>query len=141
MMEKISKKFHQFVLFHCVSFQRVILPWAKKTEGTKVVIGDNLSSHFDPESIKMCIENNIRFVGLIPNSTDKCQPLDVAVFRLVKMIWKRIVEQHRLANKKMIKGEFPKLLNQLWTELHTNFKVSKIILFILLYFKYNIYLD
>jgi hypothetical protein len=37
---------------------------------------DNLSSHVSLESISLCRENNIEYVCLPPNSTDKMQPLD-----------------------------------------------------------------
>ena len=42
-------------------FRTVIIPWARKLEGTKVVIGENLSSHFSPDIIKLCEENDVRF--------------------------------------------------------------------------------
>ncbi len=41
---------------------------------------DNLSSHVSLEVISLCRENNIEYVCLLPNSTDKMQPLDVGIF-------------------------------------------------------------
>ena len=58
----------------------------------KVLLGDNLASHFTPEVIQAAVDNNIEFVCLIPNSTHILQPLDVAVFRSVKVEWRRIME-------------------------------------------------
>ena len=37
------------------------------------LIGDNLGSHFREEVINVCVEKNIRFITLVPNSTHLCQ--------------------------------------------------------------------
>ena len=58
-------------------FINIFLPVAKTQELT-VLIGDNLSSHFSSEVLRLCGRYNIKFICLPANSTDKTQPLDVA---------------------------------------------------------------
>ena len=50
-------------------FRTIILPWARKKVGKKVIIGDNLSNHFSPEVVRLREEHNISFMCLVPNST------------------------------------------------------------------------
>lgn len=71
-----ADKFREF-------FNNLLLPYAQKLPGKKVAICDNLASHISVDVIESCRENNIAFVCLPPYSTDKLQPLDVGVFRLV----------------------------------------------------------
>jgi hypothetical protein len=61
-------------------FHHLALPRLKRLPGMKALICDNLSSHLSVSIINSCRENNIEFVCLPPNSTDKLQPLDVGVF-------------------------------------------------------------
>jgi len=69
----------------------LMLPILKKKPGKKILIGDNLSSHISGDVIDSCKKNNIEFVCLIPNSTDKLQPLDVGVFRGMKSHWRTVL--------------------------------------------------
>ena len=55
-------------------------------DSTKLLIGDNLTSHMSAEVIELCKENNIKFVCFPPNSTEKLQPLDVGFFGPMKGI-------------------------------------------------------
>jgi DDE superfamily endonuclease len=70
-------------------FKKIFLPHVRRQEGPKLLVGDNLASHISLEVITLCRENNIRFVCLPPNSTDKMQPLDVGVFAPLKQGWKQ----------------------------------------------------
>ena len=65
-------------------FKTIVVPYIRKLQGPKVVIGDNLSSHFNIDIINLCSEHDIRFVMLPPNSTHIAQPLDVAFFGPLK---------------------------------------------------------
>lgn len=56
-------------------FETHLLPTLKKLQGKKVMIGDNVSSHFSPNVLKLCEANDIVFVCLPPNSTHLTQPL------------------------------------------------------------------
>ena len=63
--------------------------------GEKVIIGDNLASHFSPSVISACNEMGIKFISLIPNTTYLCQPQEVAVFRPLKQVWRTILVNWR----------------------------------------------
>ena len=67
-------------------FFEILLPHAQKKNGAK------LESHFSPEVINACQENNVYFTTLPPNSTHLTQPLDLAVFRPMKMKWAKILD-------------------------------------------------
>ncbi|KAJ4439001.1 hypothetical protein ANN_14956 [Periplaneta americana] len=85
----------------------------KRLEGKKVLLGDNLASHFNPEVLRVCEENDIAFVCLPPNSTNILQPLDVAFFRPFKQAWRNTLLQWKLKHPKMVgipKPEVPSLL-------------------------------
>jgi hypothetical protein len=57
-------------------FFELMLPKLKRT-GNKLLLGDNLASHISPTAIQACKANNISFLCLPPNSTDKLQPLEL----------------------------------------------------------------
>ena len=67
------------------------LSYLRRKDGKKVLIGDNLSSHFSEAVIESCLQHNIKFVCLPPTSTHLCQPLDAAFFRPLKMKWQSIL--------------------------------------------------
>jgi hypothetical protein len=69
-------------------FTSHLLPILKKQAGRKILIGDNLSSHFNSNVLRLCQENDFDFVCLPPNSTHLSQPSDIAYFRPLKMKWK-----------------------------------------------------
>jgi hypothetical protein len=105
-------------------FQTILLPWAKTKNGRKVVIGDNLSTHFSPDVIKSCNDNDILFVCLPPNATHLLQPLDVAFFRPLKQAWRKILCDWKVtADRRLInlpKNHFPSLLRKLCDEIKPN---------------------
>ncbi len=87
--------------------------------GKKLIIGDNLASHLSPTVIDLCRENNIEFVCLPPNSTDKLQPLDVGVFGPLKANWRRILTSYKEKHPNQVgmpKNDFPFLLATLLKE-------------------------
>ncbi|KAJ8930609.1 hypothetical protein NQ314_016579 [Rhamnusium bicolor] len=92
----------------CSSF----LPHTKRLEGRKVLIGDNLASHFNKQVLAKCEENNISFVCLVPHSSHICQPLDVAFFKPFKVAWRNILTTYKLRNNLpgIPKEVFPSLL-------------------------------
>nr|XP_049694742.1 uncharacterized protein LOC126054213 [Helicoverpa armigera] len=97
-------------------FETIIISWAKETEGAKVVICDNLSSHFSVKVVELCAQHNIKFVFIPPRSTHLTQPLDVAFFAPLKKCWRKILYQYKLKNPTQTtlnKKHFPKLLNEL----------------------------
>ncbi len=94
-------------------FFKVTLPYLKRLPGKKVLLGDNLASHLSVEVVEACKRNDIAFVCLPPNSTDKLQPLDVAMFGPFKHSWKSVLRDHnekRPRDAGINKGDFPSLL-------------------------------
>ncbi|GFO16140.1 pogo transposable element with krab domain [Plakobranchus ocellatus] len=77
-------------------FLTIIIPWVRRREGPKLMIGDNLSSHLSQHVMTKCEKINIRFVLLPPNSTAKCQSLDVSFFGPMRREWRKVMEQHKM---------------------------------------------
>ena len=89
-------------------------------EGTKILIGDNLQSHFSPTVLRLAQLHDVYFTSFPANATHLMQPLDVAFFRSMKFHWKQIVEKWRLESRKtgnLPKEYFPYLLGKLWDKL------------------------
>lgn len=108
-------------------FNEILLPYAKKLDGLKVLICDNLSSHLSLNVIKLCQEHEILFVLLPPNSTHLCQPLDVAFFRPLKAAWRRVLDEWKIHNKGVIqKSAFPRLLKETFEKIGTSSKSNVI---------------
>ena len=76
-------------------FINIFLPHAKTLPGPKVLIGDNAPCHLSINVVNECVANNIRFTMLLPNCTHLLQPLDVAVFRPLKRIWRNVLDEWR----------------------------------------------
>lgn len=100
-------------------FIQLFLPYVKRNRSSKPValIGDNLSSHISFEIVRLCSENDIRFICLPPNSTHLTQPLDVAFFGPIKKKWREVLDKWRMSksSKKhsvLPKECFPMLLKQ-----------------------------
>lgn len=81
--EFITNVFHPFLL-------------EKKIPLPVIVFIDGHASHLTLHTSKFCKENGIILVALLPNSTHLLQPMDVAVFRVLKENWKKKVHQWRL---------------------------------------------
>lgn len=102
-------------------FKTVYIPFARKLPGAKVLIGDNLSSHFSEEVLELAAKENVRFVCLPPNSTHVAQPLDVSFFGPLKRIWRKILTEYKLKHKKVKvipKDVLPRLLRKTWDHFH-----------------------
>ena len=110
-------------------FFEIFLPHATLLAGEKVLIGDNLASHFSEEVLRACEEHNIKFISLLPNATHLLQPLDVAVFGPLKRVWKGILAEWRKETRHRgtaPKDIFPLLLACLCNGLKkTHTKMSK----------------
>lgn len=99
-------------------FMKVMVPRLKNQDGQKVMIGDNLASHISEKVLKACEEFNVCFICLPPNSTNVTQPLDVAVFRPLKLAWRKILQEWRDTESGsrisgIPKDTFPSLLKKL----------------------------
>ena len=101
-------------------FFNVFLPVASKLNGPTVLIGDNPGSHFSHDVIQAIIRHDIRFITMPPSSTHMCQPLDVAVFRTLKLNWRKILDDYRKTSRRsglILKGHIPQLLSRLCSKL------------------------
>ncbi|XP_063237501.1 uncharacterized protein LOC134539411 [Bacillus rossius redtenbacheri] len=117
-------------------FLTIALPYLKRLgDGPKAVIGDNLASHISATILKLCVDNNIRFIMLPPNSTHICQPLDLAFFSPLKTAWRKQLTEWKMKNKGSVrKDQFPRLLKKtldaigdnISTNLKSGFKKSGI---------------
>jgi len=97
-------------------FEDLLLPKLKRKTGKKLIVGDNLASHISPRVIELCRANDIVFVCLPPNSTDKLQPLDVGMFAPMKAAWRRVLTEYKENHPKQAgvpKTDFPRLLKKL----------------------------
>lgn len=105
-------------------FETVIIPYAKKKEGVKVLIGDNLSSHFSSKVLELCQNFNIKFVCLPAKATHILQPLDVAFYAPLKKYWRQILTEWKQKQarrvKTMTKEAFPHLFSLLYEKLTAN---------------------
>ena len=104
-------------------FMTIAVPWARRKQGLKVMIGDNLSSHLNITVVKKCQELNIRFALLPPNTTHICQPLDVAYFAPMKRIWRATISDWKIKNpskKAVDKTQFLPLLKNAINKLGNN---------------------
>ena len=87
------------------------MQWALRKEGQKVVIGDNLVTHFDTDILKLYED-----FCLVPNSTQISQLLNVTFYGPLKEKWRKISKEWKLKNHiqtAMPKDSFPALLKQL----------------------------
>lgn len=103
-------------------FENLFLRFVRQKPGKKLLIGDNLSSHFSSKVLRLCREHEIRFVCLPPHSTHLTQPLDVAFFRPLKLIWRKVLRKWKVTKRGqkstvLQKQDFPRLLKQLIDEL------------------------
>lgn len=106
-------------------FHKIALPYFRRLDGPKVLIGDNLASHITVGVIQECQNNDIRFVLLPPNTTHMLQPLDVAYFRPLKGSWRKNLEQWKLRNRGVLpKTLFPRMLKQAVEDLQEREKVN-----------------
>lgn len=112
-------------------FASMFIPHIRKLklEGKKVVIGDNLTSHFSEEVLSLCEKHNIAFVCLPTNSTHMTQPLDVAFYAPLKKSWRGILDEWKKGLQKksqtVTKEAFPGLLQKLHKHVTNNDTSSK----------------
>lgn len=95
-------------------FKLTFVPHAKRLEGQKIIIGDNLAAHINIAVLKLCEENQISFICLPANATHICQPLDVAFFRPLKQAWRKKLLEWKQSHPRsgpLPKESFPRLLN------------------------------
>ena len=77
---------------------------------------DEHSSHYQPELIRYAKANNIILFCLPPHTTHITQPLDVSVFKPLKVNWQecchKFLQEH--PGRVVTKYQFSELFNQAW---------------------------
>ena len=97
-------------------FMEVVLEYVWKSPGWYVLLGSNLTSHFNVDVVRVAEENDVHFVILPPNATHVLQPLDVAVFSSLKQLWRVILDEWKIEVRTegaFNKQFFPLLLKRL----------------------------
>ena len=116
---------------HCFSdwFETVFVRGVSELSGRKVIIGDNLSSHFSEKVLSLAKDNNISFTCLPPNSTHLAQPLDVAFYGPLKRSWRIILDEWKTSQKKrsalVTTDAFPGLLRKLYSKMYPSGSAEK----------------
>ena len=92
---------------------------------------DGHSSHYCPEVIKACAEEEVIIMALPPNTTHIIQPLDRGCFSPLKSQWKRVIQSYVSKNHKAItRYEFSSLFAEAWyssmtaKNIQAGFKIS-----------------
>lgn len=87
---------------------------------------DNHTSHFDFNTFRIALDNDVHIVGLPSNGSHLYQPLDVGVFKDLKIEWRKILQHFLHMNRlqKVTKNIFPQLLNALWQKLRPSYLIS-----------------
>lgn len=97
----ISKVFHPWILENHIQ--------------TPVILFlDGHVSHKSLELSEFCSEKKIVLISFLPNCTHVCQPMDVVVFRPMKMKWAQVMNDYKASNPsepKISKKDFCHLLN------------------------------
>ncbi|XP_044009000.1 MFS-type transporter clz9-like [Aphidius gifuensis] len=89
-----SKSFYEWVV-------NVFYPWLVKnnTDFPVVLFLDSHSSHSTLLLSEFCREKKIELITLLPNATHILQPLDVGLFRPLKISWSKAVKNWKFSNK------------------------------------------
>lgn len=89
-------------------------PWlvTNKIEMPVILFVDGHTSHLTMAVSEFCGKNEIVLISFIANATHILQPLDVAVFRPLKMEWKKSIHTWRMKNngKKLARDDFAPIL-------------------------------
>ena len=109
-------------------FTEVFVPKTKDIASChkRLLLYDGHNSHITYRTVRTAIDNDIVIVCLPPNTSHALQPLDVAVFRSVKVKWANICQNwfKNTWNKSVDKATFPALLKELWGQLEPQHAVK-----------------
>ena len=76
---------------------KLFVPHTIQIPGPKLLILDGHGSHLNIDIINLCHENNVHLYCLPPHTTHIFQPLDVVIFRPVKVYFNKITQNLKLA--------------------------------------------
>lgn len=95
-------------------FKNCFVPFVNNLAGTKLLFLDGHASRVSLELIKEAMSNNIVLMKLMPHTSSVSQPLDVGVFKTMKVKWKQILnEAVKKGNFTITKEKFGQLLRPL----------------------------
>ena len=98
-------------------FEFTFTSHCRTIEGRKVIIGDNLSSHFLKRVLDLSEQSNITFICLPPNLTHLLQPLEVAFFCTNEAKMEKTLDEWKCNQRRqtqlLSKDAFPRLLKRL----------------------------
>lgn len=100
-------------------FHKVFVPSVAELDKPVLLTFDGHNSHLTYTTAKEAMDNGIIIFCLPPNTSHALQPLDVGVFRGLKVTWREILKvwfrESRLQN--VDKAVFPSLIRKLWYKL------------------------
>ena len=102
-------------------FIKVFVEHVKNYDKPVVIVYDGHNSHITYDTMKIANDNQIIVVCLPAHTSHAMQPLDVAVFKAVKVQWKKILFdyfQEFRARRAVDKSKFGFLLGKLWPKLN-----------------------
>ena len=100
-------------------FEVFFVKYTKNCTEPIALIYDGHGSHLTYKTIVTAMAQNIKIICLPPNCSHALQPLDVGVFKGLKVQWKNILKRwYRETRLQTVdKAVFPGLLGQLWPNL------------------------
>ncbi|XP_018311079.1 uncharacterized protein [Mycetomoellerius zeteki] len=89
----VASNFYEYIA-------NIFYPWLLQNKIPLPVILylDGHSSHMTKHLSDFCSMHKIELIALYPNSTHILQPMDVSVFRPIKIAWKNAVNKYRVEN-------------------------------------------
>ena len=91
-----------------------------------LLIYDGHNSHLTYNTVKTCMDNNIRLICLPPHTSHALQPLDVGVFGPLKKAWRHAVRRFYAESRQtaITNQTFPTVLNQTWSKIKPEWAVE-----------------
>lgn len=84
-------------------FQTVIIPFLRQKDGIKIILGDNLSSHFSFKVLELCEKREIKFICFPAKATLVIQSLDVVFYTPLKHYWRLILNEQKEKERRRLK--------------------------------------
>ena len=101
-----------------VWFKAVIVTWAKKLTGKKVILADNESLYTTDYILKTCERLNIHLIFLPKNWSHLTRPIDIAFCGPLKKIWKDVLSNWKKEMDNKLKRDcFPKRMKEIMSRI------------------------
>jgi hypothetical protein len=107
-------------------FLNIFVKFTENYEKPVLLTYDGHNSHLTYSTIKTAMDNDIIILCLPPNTSHALQPLDVGIFRPVKVAWKKIFNEWYVVSRmqSVDKAVFPTLLGKLWHQLNPTHAIN-----------------